>query len=173
MTTRLDNLEITELSLVDRPANPLAKVTIFKSADGLPHRNISVTKANPVRTAREASERIEALARQRASSGVPDKAEDDFLAAVEQFVERDGVSRVEAMRRARRQHPEKYAAYQREGREAVAKAARPKAVEKSEHVTKFETLIDNIQLRDRCSRLDALRKARREHPEAFAAFQVA
>jgi hypothetical protein len=104
-----------------------------------------------------------AAERERRSNGMPDEHEANFDDAVERITQNDGCSKVEAMRRARRQHPELYEAYQAETRGRIAKAA-PQPVTKSEHVLKFETLIDNIQMRDRCSRLDALCKAAREYP---------
>ncbi|HZP69249.1 MAG TPA: hypothetical protein VFB29_04835 [Pseudolabrys sp.] len=195
----LDNLKITELSLVDNPANPFAKVSLFKRADDKPAnpllkgRRQSVVetpsakppKGSPVRRDSEAEQRLERARRgtkatpaeeRRLAQAFDDDDEDetmpkDFEAAVNKIAARAG-SKTAAMREARARHPDLYAKYQAETADLVAKA-QPQPVEKSDSIKKFEQLVDRVQSRDGCSRLEALTRAAREHPEAREAYASA
>jgi hypothetical protein len=187
MAAYLENLKLTELSFVDRPANLHAKVSIFKAVNPLlPSRNplmpLPVTKAkaasapvverdpkstrvrsNPVRNEAEAAARFD-------QDGDENMEPKTFDEAVNQIATRDSVPRSVAMGRARKAYPALYATYQAQGNAAVAKAA-PRPVEKSDAVAAFEKCIDRVQSRERCSRLTALTKAAREFPrerEAYA-----
>jgi hypothetical protein len=106
---RLKRIQLDELSLVDRPANPLAQVTLFKR-DG--DEGMRSTGRAPA-SFRSFDEAVEHL---RKVHGVARKAEPEpvakFNSIVDAVADRDGCPRSQAMRRAARENPDKFAAYQ-------------------------------------------------------------
>ena len=75
------------------------------------------------------------------------------------------------MRKAADAHPRLFEAYQEAGmvssRPKIEKAARPQAVQR------FNLIVDGIAERDGVSRVEAMRRATREEPEAFRRYQSA
>lgn len=78
--------------------------------------------------------------------------------AVEEIAARDRLPRSVAMRKARCAHPDLFAKYQDEGRE-TAKAVQSHGIAKSAAAVTFEQRVDDLQARERCSRLVALQNA--------------
>jgi hypothetical protein len=76
------------------------------------------------------------------------------------------------MQKAASRHPDLLKAYQDEGVTLAKVALRPVPITKSAPILKFERLVDFIQSKDRCSRLEALRKAGRLYPAERAAYAV-
>lgn len=93
----------------------------------------------------------------------------NFDGAVNKIAKRDGLPRTASMQKARSAYPELFARYQDDGRDAVAKAA-PKPIGKSAAVINFEKLIDRVQTRDQCGRLQAMMKTAREYPAEQKAY---
>jgi hypothetical protein len=93
-----------------------------------------------------------------------------FLEAVGK-IRRDqpNFSGTQALVAAREGYPALFKSYQ----ESEAELGLDTPVAKSESVLAFEKAIDNVQLRDRCTRTDAMRKAALENPEALEAYRFA
>jgi len=104
----------------------------------------------------------------------PDEDDDmttptDFNAAVHLMRRRNPkLGKCAAMEQARRQYPELHKAYQVEGvakaQDAMARADLEKRNDPT--VEGFERFVEGVQRRDRCSRIEALRKAASEYPAA-------
>ena len=75
-------------------------------------------------------------------------------------------SHMDAFELARKEHPAEFRAYQKTGGFVVSKSSTRKAADP----TGFEKAVNEIYKRDNCSRREALEKARKEHPEAFKAW---
>ncbi len=140
---RLKSIRLTELSLVDAPANPHARITLFKRhADD------------------EDSKKMEKKVMSFAS----------FEDACAHLRKAHGMSAVDALSSAARDHPSLLEKYQRAGDEMIAKAAetaRPALLSKAEAA--FEDRVDKIAKRDKVGRDVAMSRARTEHPEEFEA----
>lgn len=93
-----------------------------------------------------------------------------FLEAVAKVRrEQPQISRTQALVAAREGYPSLFKSFQ----ESPAVEAPSTPVEKSEAVQKFERAVNDVQARDRCSRLEALRKAAREYPTELSAYRTA
>ena len=142
---------INEVSAVDFPAQAGARLAILKrkySPQGRdPHREPTTDGGEPT----------------------------TFDAATAMIRGRDQCTRTEAMTAARREYPELYQAYQSDGlaAEQQHRAQVAQGIKKSASATDFEKCVSDIQARDRCSKNDALDKARAEHPAEFEAWQAA
>ena len=143
MATRLRKLRINELSLVDAPANPHARIVLFKRIDNFV-KNIRNDSSEPTSLV-EATR----LLRRRSSS----------------------LSRTGALRIARETYPHLYDAYQAEGVTNARNAA--PVVQKSAAVLQFDKRIDAVLGRDQCSRINALRAAAREFPAELENYRTA
>jgi hypothetical protein len=99
------------------------------------------------------------------------KSESAFEKLVTTVRNRDKCSRQDAMHKAREEYPIAFEVYQKkqavENTPALAKA---KPTQKAAD-DKFEKVINDIRNRDKCSRQDAMHKAREEYPTEFEAFQ--
>lgn len=76
-----------------------------------------------------------------------------------------------ALRLTRQKFPQLFEEYQAEG-VANSRKTMP-IVQKSAPVLQFEKRIDEVQGRDRCSRIDALRAAAREFPDELGNYRTA
>lgn len=177
MPTLLTNLKLTELSFVPSGANKGAKVTILKHEPTLPPCNPflpPLTKgARKPAVEREAARRIEEATkpaevsvaeRERLSRLLDDEDEamEPFEKAVaEQRKLNPRLSRIAAMSAVRKARPDLFEKYQ-----AADPNGSPNPVAKSDAVLKFEGLIDKVQARDGCSRLEAMTRVAREFPDA-------
>ncbi len=96
---------------------------------------------------------------------------DSFEDAVEHLKTIHGCSGTEALRKAADAHPTLLDAYQKAGavssRPNFEKAARPL------DVPQFNLIVDGIAERDGVSRVEAMRRAARQEPEAFRRYQAA
>lgn len=77
----------------------------------------------------------------------------------------------DAIRKAREAHPEEYEAYQSQS--SMDATGPQHRVTKSAAVVTFEGLIDRVQKRDECARIDALQSAALEYPDELEAYQTA
>jgi hypothetical protein len=96
------------------------------------------------------------------------KMAEEFPQVVTKIMQRDGITKMDAMRKAAIEAPEAFAAYQSGGRghgapEPVSKAAVAKGA--------FDARVSQIMKRDGITRLDAMPKARVEYPAEFAALR--
>jgi len=100
---------------------------------------------------------------------------DTFEDALRAMSEAEGCTRLDAMEKAARAHPDLLDAYQQEGEElakaAAAKTAKARARPEAEG--DFLMLVDEIARRDGMPRYRAMEIARRQSPEKFRAFQSA
>jgi hypothetical protein len=115
-----------------------------------------------------------------------------FLVRADHIRLRDGVSRTESMRRARKEYPQDHEQFMRfkDRSPSVAKSAGFSPLGDRRHTThpnrqdyttspavgqpkrtKFDDLVDQIQRRDNCTRTTALSRARSEHPDEYSRFQ--
>ena len=148
MPTQLSNIELDEVSLVDKPANEGAKILLFK-------------RANPDRQKVDKRDRRRKV---RQPSRTPfDKCVDDIR-------QRDRCSRLQALQKARLEHPKAFAAHQSEG--AVSSTPVTKQVVKQDAVREWERFIREIAARDDISRTAAMRRAREERPDLFKAMRL-
>ncbi len=139
---RLVDIRLSELSLVDRPANPHARVTLFKRADDKEHEM-----------------EIQKIA-----------AYSSFDDAVAAIAKAEGLSHDRAMSRAAAAYPDLVEKYNAAGDEAVAKiaeAVRPAPVSKA--VMAFEDRVDEIAKSRGIPRHAAMTDARVRFPDEFAA----
>lgn len=134
------NLKLTELSFVDRPANPHARVVLFKR---YVNDHVKITKSQPPQTFEEAFNKSRA--------------------------DNPSMLRTEALSRCRREYPTLFSNYQT----APNKSFDRQPIFKSSTVVSFEKCIDDIQSRNRISRLEAMRKAAREFPMECEAYRRA
>ena len=139
---------IKELSAVDRPAQKPATVAIMKREDDGQENEMDMTKI---------------------------AAFDSFDEAVAAIAEREGCPQYIAMSKAAATHPDLLTKYQTEGDASIAKAADDLAKRRGRPVAvqRFEMIVDGIATRDGVARHVAMQRARRENPDAFAAFQAA
>lgn len=147
---RLRAIKLDELSLVDKPANPHARVTLFKR-DADPTEEIT----------KEMDHHIQSF---------------DSLEAAVAHLRKHGMSQLEAMTAAVDAQPElvekfnKAAPVAKRGSHLpgyLAKSADELAeLRKAEQP--FERVVAEIQKRDRCPRSVAMERAEREHPDEFA-----
>lgn len=136
---------IKELSCVDRPAQTPAKAVLMKRLGGEQEDDMQNTTS------------FDTL--------------DEAIAAIRKA---EGCDRSDAMSKAARLHPRLLEAYRQEGDAAVAKALARHAPQKLQPgASEFEGAIHGIMSRDRVDRATAMSRARKEHPEAFAAYQQA
>lgn len=144
-------IKLDELSLVDRPANPHARITLFKRADDKEHDDMQ---------RRETNEPL---------------AFDSFEAAVAHLRKLHGCTGTQAMQKAARHHPDLLAAYLEEGAQRVAKAERYARRRGSppEAVQQWDLLVDAIAEEKRVPRRRAMEIARRRHPDKFRAYRMA
>ena len=139
---------IDELSAVDKPAQAHARMAIMKRADPEENDDMQFEKIidRPL-------------------------AFDTFEAAVGHLKTIHRYSGTQALRKARETHPRLFEAYQKAGafssRPSFEKAARPQDVQR------FDLIVDGIAERDEVSRVEAIRRAAREEPEAFRRYQAA
>jgi len=143
--------KLNEISAVDRPAQVHAKMTIMKRAD------------EPQEPDQEPDMNLTKIA-----------SFDTFDDAVAAIAKAENCGRSQAMSKAAKCHPDLLATYQTAGVERVAKRideAR-KAGAMPQAARNWEILVGAIADRDKCSRTEAMRRARREDPEAFRAFQA-
>jgi hypothetical protein len=93
----------------------------------------------------------------------------DFTDRVAEIRKRDGCSRVEALAKARIEHPTAFEAYQDSG--LVLSRPTERRIEKSDAVTRFEKCVEVVQMRERCKRFHALQTAAREYPSDLVAYR--
>ena len=144
-------LRISEISAVDYPSVRPARAVIMKCA----------TQEHPIMQFRKiGGESV-------ASFSTLDEAMLHLRKA-------HGMDPLQAMEQAAQMHPDLVESYNDVGdavAKSIAEANTPKPIARA--VTDFEKCITAIQVRDRCTRLGALIKARTEYPDAFAAYQEA
>ncbi|WP_156953316.1 hypothetical protein [Afifella pfennigii] len=141
------DFQIEEISAVDVPAQAHAKMVIMKRADDHEEPDMNLTKIASFDTF------------------------DDAVAAI---AKAESCPRHKAMSKAAARHPDLYDSFQREGEEQIAKRVDEarKAGAMPQAARNWDILVGAIADRDKCSRTEAMRRARREDPEAFAAFQA-
>jgi hypothetical protein len=156
--------EITKALGVTSPRNPL----LNQDSRNLPP-NLLLKSRKP-----SAAEQERAAAAFDEDEDGDDHMAKNFDDAVRKIQDRKGkiITKTAAMREARQRHPELYAKFQEETPALIAKAA-PAPVTKSIAITRFEDLVDRVQSRDNCSRLQALTKAAREYPTEREAYSTA
>ncbi len=140
---RMTKFRILEVSAVDKPAQRGAVATIMKRDKG-DERN------TPMDTNDEYE--VEAAA-------------DDFHTLAKVLREDEKLSRVEALRKARRLSPLTFAKMQGTPAPFDTREEAERAIKSMQ----FEQLVDQIAARDCISKCDAMARARQEHPEEFAA----
>ncbi|MCC0059104.1 MAG: hypothetical protein H6886_07520 [Hyphomicrobiaceae bacterium] len=147
---RLRAIKLYELSLVDAPANPHARVTLFK---------------RDVRTEKE-----ETMLQKNEPLGF-----DTLDDAVEHLQNTLKCGRTQAMSRAAERFPTLVAKFNDEGREIARRAAEDLAKSRTRPgaVEDFERCVDEVAKRDGCTRTAAMRRAAEEYPGAFAAYRSA
>lgn len=152
MANWIKRLRLRELSFVDRPANPHAKIVLHKQYVEDP---VTPVIFNPPPVIWKIAE----------EEPVPET----FVEAIAK-ARRDTpqLSRTGAMSFARENYPTLFEKYQ-----AAPSTAVGKPVEKSAAVVNFEKRVGDIRLRDRCSKSDAWRTAAREFPDEVDAYRVA
>ena len=147
----LREFSIDELSMVDRPAQGHARMTLMKAA----------TKEQDMNQQKTTDDEPQAFA--------------NFEDAVAHLGKLHGFKGTEAMSMAAQRFPDLLKQYNEEGRQQLEKAAQDaaKARAKSKEVTDFEMIVDAVAERDGVSRTVAMERARKEKPERFRAYQNA
>ena len=115
----------------------------------------------------------EKYAKQEQEAAPEMKAEpptESFEKVVNDIRARDRCSKQDAMRQGRREHPEAFAAYQ-EGDEPSGDDVAELLAKRRVTAKAFGDRVNEVKQRDKCSKQDAMRTARREFPDEFAAFQ--
>lgn len=145
--------EVSILTSDAEPAVPAARVLLTKAADPA-----------PLPPAARSSSPVRVLAGTEATPGP------SLMAIAAEIAKRDGISRTAALRKARHDHPQAFEALQTIVPEAALEPE-PASSEKRAAVTTFDALARKLR-RDRgLTGTEALRAARRENPQAFAALQ--
>lgn len=165
---RLKNIRLNELSLVDDPANPLARIVLFKRAADDDVKMTTDENGNTVveKPKRNPTEK---------DTDFNEKLPSSFQGAIKSIRARDPkLSHTAAMSEARKQFPKLFDEFQTEGRERAMKSLAPPApVAKSAAVVAFEKRIDEMQALEKCSRIEALKAAAREYPQELEAYRSA
>lgn len=138
---RLRNLRLTELSLVDHPANP--------------HANIMLAKRGDNRSSEMAFDKLNRPA-----------SFETFDDAVAEIRRREGLTGTAAMRKARERHPDLLAKMQ-----ADEPSSRPTVETRDigKAVRDFSELVDQIAADRKVTKSVAMSIARQENPAAFQA----
>jgi len=135
---------VDEISVVDRPANAHARMTVMKRADDPDEENDMHNVASF----------------------------DDLGSAIAAIEKREGCGRLSAMEKAARQHPDLLQKYQTEGQQRAEKALqRMPSPRPAPALLAFRRIVDEIARRDNISPLEAMTRARAEFPEEFLAMQ--
>jgi hypothetical protein len=144
---KLKNIEIDELSLVDKGANPGARVCLFKRDD----------EEEPNMEFAKITERPRSF--------------DSFESACA-YLQQHGATRLQALAQAAHEQPDLLQKFNAEGI-AIAKAAQdvaaPRPIAKA--IADFNKRVTEVMARDKISKLEALGRAAREFPDTFRAFQ--
>jgi hypothetical protein len=162
---RMTEFTLEEISAVDEPAQRPARAVIRK-------------RASPVMTleqlqdgAASLQKKLEALIQKQHATKEADMT--TFIERVDHIEKRDGCSRLLALTKARREFPQEYEAHQSEGI-AFEKAAEKTVVEKAavggcyKRADAFSLKVDEIHRAEKCSRTDAMERARHRFPAEFA-----
>jgi hypothetical protein len=134
---RMLAFKLDEISGVDRPAQQPALVTLFKR------------QPDPTPTRQE------------------EPMPQTFTEAVEAIQKRDACTRMVAMQKAREECADLFKAYQ--STPTIRKVEPPP--QPSADRIEFHKRVAEIQSRDRCGRMQAMQRARDEHPAEFAKYQ--
>ena len=135
---------LREISCVDRPAQKGAMATIMKREQTMDHYDHD-------------DDWLEKAER--------DEATDDFLDAARGIQKRDGCTGLEALQKARREHGGAFGAMQQDPTHTDIDVDERSDAELGKAA--FEVACTEIQKRDDCSRLEAMRKAREEQPALY------
>lgn len=112
----------------------------------------------------------EALAKVLAEQGTGGDPAERFQTKVAEFAKRDGCPEHEAFRKVRSEHSALFDALQASRVAPVNEAdPRPTAAKQLPELQAFTAKVGAIALRDGCAGHIAMSRARREHPELFAA----
>ena len=133
---RMTKFKILEVSCVDSPAQKGATATIMKRNAPMDTNEYGV-----------------------------DDATDDFRVLAKVLREDEGLSRVEALRKARRLSPVAFAKMQEIPAPFDSREEAKRAIKSMQ----FEQLVDQLAAQHCISKCDAMARARQEYPEEFAA----
>ena len=174
---------IDELSFVDRPAVEGARALAIKHRDKW-HRYYKTT-AEPAPDTRtppdtpdtspkeekDMVERYRARTPPRHAEPTEKQSAEPFMRLVAEYQRDFQTTRTQALTACRTLHKRAFEAFQSTGavtsHPAVEKLATPAAV------LKFRERVDEIAARDKIGKTDAMRRAREEYPQEFAALQRA
>lgn len=146
--------EVSILTTDAAPAVPAARVLLTKAGGPAP----------VIAPAVASRATAEVLAAAEAAPGL------GFMELAKAIRERDGIGRTAAMQKARREHPEAYEHLQAAAPAGIAAAPAPIA-KRAPAETAFMQIAGKLRADRGLSRTAAMRAARHEHPEAFAALQ--
>lgn len=162
---KLKNLRIDEISFVDRPAVEAALARLMKSNNSTLIYKTRAEVIAPHIPTRLEPVLVTPVALIEKEIAVPKS----FDEAADALRREQKLSRTGAMIAAREQFPELYKVYQGE----ISDSPETSPITKSEAVQIFDKKIDEVQHRERCSRIDALRKAAREFPTELESYRSA
>lgn len=169
----MDLFRLDEISAVDQPAQAGARMAIIKRGNGA---TTVKTKTASGRTHFIDVDDDDQLVRSLQISNNQDqeRAVADFNVAVADIENRDNVDRFVALQKAARENPALLEGYRRgPDVETVRKAAVGETRGRSLDVQRFDLIVGGIVMREDCSRREAMRRARRRHPDYFERYQNA
>ena len=171
----LTKIKINEISGVDTPAQEGAIVTIMKRREQELPMSLNALE-DRVLVLKDRADVLTKTLADRPEPAAPTPDFDEVVAAIEK---RDQCSGTLAFTKARKEHPDAFATYNRlqpkkpakqtddeDFEDLVAAAAR-----KSAPAADFMREVDNVMIAKNLSRTQAMSEARRQNPELFAKFQ--
>lgn len=151
---KLRNLRLSELSLVDRPASPMARIVLIKRA--------SDDDTHAIQHDRPALHSEDHHIRKEAPMS-------NFASTVDALEQR-GLSPLDAYRKAARDNPGALAKFNTEGIAKAEAAARPPVVKRASVAEQeFELAAAGIAERDKVPLHVAMSRARQKFPDKFRA----
>ncbi len=148
------SFKLAEISAVDSPAQAGATAVLMKRSDG------DDSDQEPD------SMRFEKITEQPISF-------DTLEEAIAHLREVYGLSKLDAMSAAADRHPDLVRKYNEAAVERVTPTPVVRIPTISADVVRFDDAVRNIMARDNCSKLVAMERAPREHPDLFRAYQAA
>lgn len=162
---RMKKFRLHEISFVDNPAQEHALAVMMKRDDATLFYKTSEPTPVESKPTLSQSPSLRTSEPER-KSNMPNSFE-EAVGIIRR--EQPHISRTQALSAAREGYPSLFKSYQ----ESPAAGGPSAAVEKSEAVQTFEKTVSEVQARDRCSRIEALRKAAREYPNELSAYRTA
>jgi hypothetical protein len=180
----LHNVEISLIAAVDAPCQQGARVAVIKRAPAPQPVHFpaigdpaAIEKALAAMKAQADAQRVALAKLLNGDERKEPMSDNTFMARVYEIEARDGRGRMQAMQKARQEHPDAFEAFnsstETTRRLEKARAERSNGIDVSKARTAFMAKVLMIEGRDKKGRVAAMQRARVEHPAEYEAFRAA